>query len=260
MYIYIYIYIIIYDYIWLYMIIYDYIWLYMIIYDYIWLYMIVYDYILLYIIYCYVYYYIYIHMNIYIYIYEYEYIILCMTMAIYYMILITYITVYCICLSNDCNVHWCWTMIRAFCHCSTLVLHRLPWFQAHGLPATELRSWNSVTMCHVCSLYFPKTKLYPRSLILTILDMHITVYPVFLLRFVFFKPEIIAGVLALTSAATAPWWSSELNSWWKECNSKGCLLVWNPGCPFSNFIEHPRKPALQTFPPNSWFWAQKALP
>ena len=36
-------------YIWLYMIIYDYIWLYMIIYDYIWLYMIIYDYIWLYI-------------------------------------------------------------------------------------------------------------------------------------------------------------------------------------------------------------------
>ena len=91
------------------MIIYDYIWLHMIIYDCIWLYIIIY-----YILLCIYYIHIYIHMNIYICIYEYEYIILCMTMAIYYMILITYITVYCICLSNDCNVHWCWTMIRAF--------------------------------------------------------------------------------------------------------------------------------------------------
>lgn len=63
-----------------------------------------------------------------------------------------------------------------------------------------------VSRCVTYVLYiFPKTKMYPRSLILTLLDMHITVYPVFLLRFVFFKPELIAGVLALTSAATAPW-------------------------------------------------------
>ena len=243
---------IIYDYIWLYMIIYDYIWLHMIIYDCIWLYIIIY-YILLCIYYIYIFIWIYIYIWIWIYniMYDYGYI-LYDTYNLYYSIL--YMLIKWLQCSLVLNYD------QGFCHCSTLVLHRLPWFQAHGLPATELRSWNSVTMCHVCSLYFPKTKLYPRSLILTILDMHITVYPVFLLRFVFFKPEIIAGVLALTSAATAPWWSSELNSWWKECNSKGCLLVWNPGCPFSNFIEHPRKPALQTFPPNSWFWAQKALP
>ena len=66
----------------------------------------------------------------------------------------------------------------------------------------------------LCVLHiFPRTGIYPRSLILTILDVHITADLGIFLRCVFFKPELSAGVLALTSAAAAPVMKFEAKCW-----------------------------------------------